>query len=161
MEITIMRFRSTGMLYFALLAMATGCAKSDDLGLVSAGGHVNYKGQPLAGAIVTFLPQGGRRAAVATTDASGEFELSTLRHKGVVAGTYKVTVTKTESPPTTPESASKDPEAMRKFEADLAKAQANPPKSLIPTKYAAADSTPFSFEVKQGEKNDFTLDLAD
>jgi len=38
---------------------------------------------------------------------------------------------------------------------------ASPPKSLAPSKYATADKTPLSYDVPQGGKTDFEIDLTD
>ena len=133
--------------------------------MVKAGGRVNYKGQPVAGATVTFVPQSGKGAAVGLTDDSGRFRLTTSGGEGALPGAYTVTVTKTEGAAAGAAPQTTDPEALRK--ADMAGMKAVPPPAaaqpanLVPSKYAAADKTPLTFEVTEGGKNEFDLDLTD
>ena len=72
-----------GVVALALLGCSSGSEKLS--GVVPATGVVKQKGQPLAGATVTFSPtatqdqaSGKARAASATTDESGRFKLTTL-----------------------------------------------------------------------------------
>ncbi|MHB8898426.1 MAG: carboxypeptidase-like regulatory domain-containing protein [Thermoguttaceae bacterium] len=62
-------------------------------------GTVTLDGQPVAGAAVVFTPESGEQAT-ATTDGSGQFELSTFELRdGAVPGKHRVTVAKTEVEP--------------------------------------------------------------
>lgn len=155
----------TWTVYTALLmiAGAAGCAKTEGLGTVKAGGEVIYKGQPVAGATVTFVPQSGKGAAVAMSDQSGRFHLMTSGTNGALPGSYKVTVTKSEEA-TAATSQTADLEARKK--ADMAGIKpaseaASLPKNLLPEKYATADKTPLAFEVQPSGQNNFRLELTD
>jgi hypothetical protein len=86
-----------------LLLAGVGCARNP----VGVSGVVTMDGKPLYGALVTFLPTGKGRSAMATTQEDGSFTLSTLQGvdagAGVWPGAYKVTVHRAEYPdPGTP-----------------------------------------------------------
>jgi hypothetical protein len=108
----------------------------------------------VAGAIVTFVGDESARIAVATTDASGVYALTTLDTKGAMPGTYTVLVSKFES-----SSASDVPISMD--EAAQNKGTAKEPKKLLPAKYADPAKSPLKFEVKKGQSHTFDLPLAD
>jgi hypothetical protein len=56
-------------------------------------GKVTYQGEPLAGAIVSFHPEGGGRdPAVGLTGADGAFSVTTGDLSGAHAGKYRVTI---------------------------------------------------------------------
>lgn len=126
-------------------------------------GSVKFKGAALAGATVTLVPatkpsQGEPfktttpRTAIAKTDASGEFKLTSVKQNdGAVPGDYKISVTKIEEPPPVTPSA------------DIA---APPPKvvpikSLIPERYNNPESSKLTATVKKGGPNRIDLDLKD
>jgi hypothetical protein len=148
-----------------VMTVAAGCGKTDRPGTVRAGGRATYKGQPLAGATVTFVPQSGKGAAVGMTDESGRFRLISSGSEGALPGAYKVTVTKTQEAAAGAAPQTTDLQAMQK--ADMVGMKAAPPpaaaqpSNLVPSKYATADKTPLTFEVTQGGKNEFDLDLVD
>jgi hypothetical protein len=136
-------------------AMAIGCGGGGVSGTVPVSGKVSYKGQPVAGAIVTFTGGGeGSRPAVAVSEADGTYKLKTLESDGALPGKYKVTVIKTE---TTAESA---PVSMEDAAKQSGKAAAAA-KELLPPKYANGAETPLQFEVKSGVANTFDLPLED
>lgn len=126
---------------------------------VPARGKVTYKNLPVEGATVSFLGDGKSRAALAVTDAAGEFILTTVRSgDGAVPGTHRVTVTKIITPP----GAAKKTGAMTMEEA--AKAAQEPPAkplSMLPDRYASAESSGLEFIVKAGENNEFLIELTD
>lgn len=146
-----------------LLAGILGCSGSDDPKLIPAGGVVNYQGRPLPGAKVTFIPESKGGVAMATTDSQGKFTLKTGMDSGIAAGPCSVTVTMMEASSESGLSNKMTPEDMQmlamqgKLEAELAKQE----KSLIPKKYAKADSSGLNFEVKSGSENQFTINLED
>jgi hypothetical protein len=120
--------------------------------MVPVSGKVTYKGAPVEGAIVTFVPEGNGRTATATTRAGGAYSLTTVDSPGAMPGKYKVTVAKVEYAP----ASSLSMEAAAK--ANPAEAQA---KRVLPAKYASAASTPLAIEVPPGGKKDLDLTLAD
>ena len=76
------------------LVLLVGCNSASVSGTVPVGGKVTYKGAPVEGAIITFVPEGKGRTATATTDAGGVFSLTTVDASGAMPGKYKVTVDK-------------------------------------------------------------------
>jgi hypothetical protein len=115
---------------------------------------VTYKGQPVAGAEVAFLPVGDDAtlsAASATTDANGRYALRTFfsagdEVAGARPGEYRVTITKTELPPGELDPY-KNPEIQR-------------PKHLLPEKYADAKTSPERRTV-EAKRNVFDFTLSD
>ena len=97
-----MRIQSVALLTCALLLLAlAGCpgggAGRDQPDLVPVGGTVTLDGEPLSGAIVTFLPVGTTPGWGCTglTDASGRYEImADAEHKGAPVGDFKVAITK-------------------------------------------------------------------
>lgn len=126
----------------AVLA-AAGCGDGRPP-LHPAVGLVTYRGEPVADASVMFYPDEGR-AAFAKTDAHGRFSLMTYTPgDGVVAGAYRVTVSKVVSraPPT----------------------EANPyptAVTVLPPEYANVDTAGLSAEVTPGGENDFLFELVE
>ncbi len=75
--------------------MLAGCGQSIELGQVE--GKVTAKGQPLANALVTFIPEvngeAGRVRSMGMTDAEGCYRLQTEKQQpGAVVGKHRVTV---------------------------------------------------------------------
>jgi hypothetical protein len=99
------------LLLIVLIVTASGCGRSD---LVSAGGKVTYKGQPVAHVYVIFHPtEEGKRASRGLTDDNGNFVLTNSREDiGVLLGKHTVTV---ESHHTT------DPQTLKELKGALAK----------------------------------------
>ena len=63
----------------------------DPKALVPAGGIVTLNGMPLAGAVLTFLPESGL-PGVGETDEEGRYALKTIRSRGILPGRYKVAI---------------------------------------------------------------------
>ena len=69
--------------------VVAGCSRRE-MGPVS--GRVTHRGQPVAAAVVQFLPSNGPMAA-STTDAAGRFRLRTFgTGDGALTGTHSVVV---------------------------------------------------------------------
>ncbi|MBR4975980.1 MAG: hypothetical protein IKY61_02915 [Thermoguttaceae bacterium] len=88
------------LMLFALVASAvlvSGCGK--DLGYRKTTGKVTLNGEPLAGAIVTFVGQGqGTESGAATTNDKGEYSANSGSvGEGLKPGEYKVTISKRET----------------------------------------------------------------
>lgn len=80
----------------ALVCAALGCSKTSKKYPVK--GVVKLDGAPVAGATVTFLPDGEKgQPASGMTDSQGNFTLSTNNVDGAMAGNYKVTISKTKA----------------------------------------------------------------
>lgn len=115
-------------------------------------GTVTFESQPVEGAEVVFTPLPGAETAdlahggQGETDADGKFSVvSTFdqgktTQKGLTAGKYKVTVIKLQRPPGPP---SLD----------------QPPKNVLPAKFAAVESTPLSATIKADGPNEVDLSL--
>jgi hypothetical protein len=153
-----MASRQLWLVMACIATLSIGCSKAP-VGpkKVPAGGKVTYKNVPVEGATVSFLGDGKLAPAVAITDASGEFVLTTNQSgDGAVPGTHRVTVTKIIGQPVkTTGSMSMD---------DAAKAASAPPPkqvSPIPEKYNSVDSSGLQFTVKEGDKNHFAIELKD
>ena len=76
------------------LLLVAGCSGSNRPSLAPVSGVVTWRGDPVAGAEVMFMPTGGR-PATGTTDADGRYRLSTFaKDDGALVGRHKVTITK-------------------------------------------------------------------
>jgi len=122
---------------------------------VKAGGTVTLDGAPVAGATVSFTPQGEGRSAVAQTDAQGRFTLNTTNTiPGVMPGDYKVGISKekTEGGMTSEQS--------QEYFQKTGKAPP-PPKvtSELPEKYKNPATSGFSAKVQASGTNEFKFEL--
>jgi hypothetical protein len=82
-------------LFVASLAMAMGlCGCSRGIALIPVCGEVKLDGAPLVDCAVTFAPLAGGPVASGTTDAQGQFQLSTVNRPGAVPGEHRVALTK-------------------------------------------------------------------
>ena len=132
-----------------------------DSGRVEVQGKVTLDGEPCESAFVTFIPEGGGPTGRARTDANGEFALaSTLDEPGVVAGQYKVTVSKTHTQgfQAAPD-ATKEERAKLMMEAMMRRGSETL-TFVVPQRYSNVVQTPLFFEVSDDpEMNYFLLSL--
>jgi uncharacterized protein (TIGR03067 family) len=100
-------------------------------GLASVEGTVRFDGQPLPKATVVFVPvnKGGQKAT-GTTNAKGEYKLTTKGKKGALPGDYKVVITKMVGG-----------------------------KSVLPDKYGSEKTTPLKVSVVANGRNTFEIEL--
>lgn len=139
----------------SLLVCVAGLLGCRPAGLktVPVSGAVLYRGQPIAGARVTFRCESSPRSAVGTTSAEGEFALSTMGAKdGAVAGVHQVTIL-TLTPEAIAKMSNAEQEALGRGE--------SVPGSTLPTRYASFEKSPLSATVEAGKKNYFRFDLTD
>lgn len=134
------------------MAVLVGCNSASTPGIVPVGGKVSYKGTPIEGAIITFLPDGTGRPATATSSAGGVFSLTTVDASGAMPGKYKVTVDKVEY-------AAAGASSMEA--ASTGNAAEGRAKRALPKKYAEAASTPLTIEVPANGKKDIDFVLVD
>jgi hypothetical protein len=81
----------------SILVLIAGCG-SNGPEMAKVRGIVTLDGKPVEDAAVGFAPQNGDRPATGTTDASGQFTLTTFTPgDGAVVGTHTVTVSKIRS----------------------------------------------------------------
>jgi hypothetical protein len=133
---------------------------------VTAKGKVLLNDQPVAGATVSFSPKtpGQGTMAAGTTDANGEFSLSTGTASGALPGEYRVAVSKVAGA----DVAGSSPDDMIKMmkeqmgpDGTMPKA-APAPKSELPAKYANPDTSGLSFTVTtDASKNVFEIKLTE
>jgi hypothetical protein len=88
--------RSAAAAVLALLVVTSGCNRSG-LDLVPVTGVITYKGAPVVGAGVIFVPTQGGLPGMAVTDTDGQFELKTANEEGAQVGPYQVTISKIQT----------------------------------------------------------------
>ena len=89
-----LRRSAVGLLFAALAVAGPACSSGD--GLHPVRGQVSVNGDPAAGAVIVFHPDGGGLQAVPPTAVvapDGTFALATGDKPGAAAGNYVVTVT--------------------------------------------------------------------
>jgi hypothetical protein len=128
-----------------ILFLALGCGREGVAPTVQVTGKVTYNGDPVEGASVGFIPESGRPAS-GTTDASGNFTLSTFETgDGAVPGTHAVTITEASVAPSGEEDYSLPEQSEARF----------------PAKYANPTTSDFTATVEEGKENHFTFDMTD
>lgn len=141
---------------FLVTLVAVGCGGDSSLPKTAkVSGQVTYKGKPLSGGSISFIPEAGGEAAksgqpaTAQIAADGRFSLTTFNTgDGALLGPHKVIVSKRDS--------------------DTSRNQPKPdgtidytvPKAEIPEKYESVDKTPLKFTVED-KSNDFSIELVD
>jgi len=145
------------------LAAVLGCGPDPNLGQVS--GVVTYKGEPVAGATVSFLPVSDEGIlAVGTTDADGRYVLvAPVQAKGVskgaFAGKYNVTVRKLEVTP------SENARLYQEGKITYSELQSRggsgggTSRDLLPLQYRDVRKSGLEAEVQARKKNEFNFDL--
>jgi hypothetical protein len=75
-------------------ALLVGCSRQSGRdGLAPVFGRVTYAGQPLAEGRILFYPDDGRRMAMGSIDASGNYALTTFEHQdGAYVGKHRVVI---------------------------------------------------------------------
>ena len=124
-------------------------------------GTVTFKGAPLEGAQVIFVPTAkGGQAATGLTDAAGKYSVGTYQAKdGAQEGEYRIKIIKTDAKQVSaagkPVSLSHEEEQAQYVEG----APAEPPKSLIPAKYDNEGTSGITHTVtKQATTLDITIE---
>jgi hypothetical protein len=146
------------VLLAAALLFCDGCLGSDRPATAPVRGQVTYRGKPVVGATLAFLCEGAPRHALGTTDAAGNYQLTTFEpNDGAVIGTHVVTVKIHPQAETIELDPSKGAAAFgealeKQMQATLAardKAAKAPPQ--IPPKYGSPATTDLRKEVVEGE----------
>ena len=163
-------------LYLCLVGgLLSGCSSSSS-GTLAVTGKVTKGGQPVSGAAVTFVPTAtDGKAASGTTDESGAYKLTTLVNgDGAIPGSYKVTVTKFPGGgvggPATASGAQASPEDVNAIykamqeqgkygPGSAAKDKSNQPKNELADRFAKAETSGLTAEVKSGGTNAFDFDV--
>jgi len=117
-----------------ILLSYAGC--SDAKVMVAVSGSVIAKGQPVAGALVMFLPQSDPIGLTASgvTAEDGKFVLSSGVDKGIAPGTYRVTITWP------------DP-SVKPTEAEMMMGMMEQGPDLLKGAYATADASKLTAEI--------------
>jgi hypothetical protein len=143
------------------LTIGSGCGGPEKI--VSVSGKVTHKDQPVAGLVISFVPQAQTQTGVSTgeTDENGKYQLTVAStgSSGAVVGTHKVWVS---LPRAEPEPFEKDDKVRIKKQKKkgAATSAAKAPADLAPIlqKYGTLAKTPLTVEVKGGEPIDLKLD---
>jgi hypothetical protein len=130
----------------------------------SASGTVKLFGAPIGGATVAFAPQDGQPTAFGTTDAQGNFTLTTYDFKdGAAVGKYKVVISKVATTAAKSVAGGADheaeAEAVSAANSHDAEGAALASASLVPPQYGSAADSPLTAEVKSSGDNVFDFDL--
>jgi hypothetical protein len=129
--------------------IAVGCSKGDRYtGTAQVTGKVTYNGQPLAGAVVTFIGDAGETPEAGMSSEDGAYDLR------VKPGNYTATVSKLTAPASAKVAVSME-EAMSN-----ARAPVEEPKETLPTKYQSRTESPLKVEVGAGGSNVHDLSLS-
>jgi hypothetical protein len=152
------------------LLVAAGCGGSgtENPATYPVSGTVTLDGKAVAGATVTFVPEGGSggHPAGGTTDQSGQYTLTTFAGgDGAVPGKYQVKIVKFESAAPAGASGagsgsgSAIPEDANYAPPGDADAAPVADKNVLPEKYADPTRSGFTVEVTDGENTgkDFKL----
>jgi hypothetical protein len=121
---------------------------------------VTYRGQPVAGANVTLVPQAqSGTGAAGATDATGVAKMALPGvADGAIPGKYGVTITKVESTQSDP---NMSPEEFNKQQKAKSTATPSSPKHLIPVKYLSPQASRLECEVTDKADQVFEFNLAD
>lgn len=161
-EVTSTQLREKPPVRFALVLataslLAAGCGGESFPETYPVTGVVTFKGKPLEGADVQLIPTDPAvRSAGGTTDAEGKFSVKTYfdpqnQSEGAMRGEYAVTITKVE--------AAKIPEGMKPEEMMAYHMKRGAPKSLLPAKYKAPNTSGFKVSVGETPPEPLQLDL--
>jgi hypothetical protein len=131
-------------------------------------GSVKHNGKPVEGAVVTFQLAEGKGNAIGSTDAKGEYTLSTfVPADGAVPGQYRVAISKFTTPP--PEKQGLTPGVITSgdlpadyappSEKDGSAGASTGPKNLLPAKYANDQTSALRATVSESGPNKFDFDL--
>lgn len=138
----------TFVLGAALVTMA-GCGKGGAGDLLPVTGTVTLDNNPVGNATVTFQPEGDTKGhgGSATTDAGGKYEVTIPQgKKGLVAGKYKVVISRRLNPDGTVPPANEPPIESKARE-------------TLPPRYSSPEQSELSAEVTPGATRayDFAL----
>lgn len=130
------------------MSLFLGCQGADGPATSPVSGSVTMAGQPVAEAIVTFVPTtpgDEAKSAQSETDTDGHFEMSYSMgdddKPGLPPGEYGV--------------------AIQKLDLTSVRSTLTPPKSLLPQRYGNIQSSGLTANVQAGENNNFSFELTE
>jgi hypothetical protein len=132
--------------------------------VVPVSGTVTHNGQPVAGLVVSFVPEAATKTGVSTgqTDDEGKYELTVFKtgKSGAVVGTHKVWVSRPREPFVEPGDKEEMAKVKKQMKQAASAAAKRPPTDLteILKKYGNLDKSPLTVEVKGGAPIDLKLD---
>ncbi|HBE68227.1 MAG TPA: hypothetical protein DDW52_08775 [Planctomycetaceae bacterium] len=167
------------------VALCVGCGGESNPPTSPVTGVVKLDGKAIEGAQIAFIADPSNpdnRAAAGVTDAEGRYSLTSfVSGDGAMAGKYNITVTKYDTPDgganpygdgagqTIDENLSEEEQEAARDAAyaagadDMAKSMKagarQTPKNALPEKYAAITTSGLTFTVKDGEDNEFNIEL--
>ncbi|MDR1484644.1 MAG: carboxypeptidase-like regulatory domain-containing protein [Planctomycetaceae bacterium] len=153
--------RSIRFVIFVFLGFLVGCS-SAEIPVYNVSGTVTYQGKPVAGALVSFVPEVPEiRGAAAMTDSNGQFVVVTqgAKENGAMYGKYKITVTKLIEVDNVGNEVIRKPVAEYNPNNKQVEIQYKQ-KNLLPEKYSKQDTTDLTVTVEK-RKNNFKLELTD
>jgi hypothetical protein len=144
--------------------MISGCG-SQGVSVTPATGLVLYEGEPVSGAVVSFVSalESGGRGASAITEEDGTFVLMTqgAEQNGAVPGEYAVLITKMVAV----DDAGREivPKAAAAYNPSVQAPEEKQPKmkNMLPKKYARKETSGLTITVERRGKNHFKLELND
>ena len=147
-----------------LFAATLGCGHDPNLGQVS--GIVTYKGEPVEGATVSFLPVSTDGVlAVGTTDADGRYVLAAPVQKGVsqgaFSGTYNVTIRKLEVTPSENDRLYQEGKITYSELQSRGGGGGGTSRDILPVRYRNAQQSGLEAEIQAKTRNEFNFDLVD
>ena len=163
----VLHLRSWMMLAVSATLLAGCSGGADKVATVPVSGTIKLKGQPVSNARVVFRATGLPRNPAGTTDAQGQYKLTTMDpDDGAPVGNYTVTVTlltTTNAPPPGPGAAT-SPDYMK-----IMKGGGGAPSTEsksdaqaaggIPAKYGRAEDSDLKANVTKEGSNKFDFDL--
>ena len=119
------------------------------------------RGEPVGGAMISFVGDKETRPATAVSKPDGTFELQTQGSPGAFPGSYKVVVIKSEEGAAAVDPGFSPDGQDLSMEQAAAAARKPPPKvkELLPAQYSSPQTTPLSVEVKSSGDNIADLKL--
>jgi hypothetical protein len=135
-----------------------GCGSDEMPRLVPVAGKVLLNKEPLGGAVVNFVANGGNAAQTSSndaTDADGSFVATYRGHRGLSPGKYKVTVTKMV---VAGDADQRLPEKIRNDPVQVSRIKSLSKKNALPRKYSQPQTT-IEVEIPEPGKTDVVLEL--
>ncbi len=159
----------------ALMGCALGCSSGSTSRIPTfrVTGTVTLNGKPVEGAVVNFIPLEGKSSAIGSSDAQGNYSLSTYAPAdGAPEGQYKISISKFDGAPPPAAAAAATPPPGTLAPGGLPEDYTPPTagggggpakpaglKNLLPAKFANADTSALRATVEKGGTNKFDFDL--